>query len=101
MRDIIIAKEYNYSPITLFGIVKSDDTNVTTTVLPVTFMIVLPYDTEISRELELVIACGKYISVNFILGKLFLENSQTLLFFETNILRVPVFHYNNNEPFNG
>ena len=73
MRDIIITKDCNYSPINLSSIVKSDDTNDTTTVLPVVFRIVLPYDTESGMELELIIYCGKDVSVNFILGNHFLK----------------------------
>ena len=74
MRDILIARNCNYSPIILSGVFKNDDTNSTATFLPVALRIVLPYNTDIGRELEFVIACGKHFSVNFILGNPFLKN---------------------------
>ena len=52
-------------------------------------------------ELELVIDRRKYVSFDFILGKSFLKKSKSLLCFEANVLRLPMFHSKNNEPFNG
>ena len=101
MRDIIIVKDCKYSPITLSGIVKSGGTTAPTTFLPVVFRMVLPYDKDSGRDLELVIDCGKYVSVKFILGIPFLKNSKAPLCFETNMLCVPVLHFLNIEPSNG
>ena len=76
-----MAKDCNYSPITLSGIFKHDDTKSTATILPAAFRIAFRYNTDIGREIEFVIACGKYFSVNFIIGYPFLKNAKALLCF--------------------
>ena len=96
-----MAKDCNYSPITLSGIFKHDDTKSTATILPAAFRIDFRYNTDIGREIEFVIACGKYFSVNFILGKYFHKKAKAHLCFEKNMLHVPVFQSKNNESFNG
>ena len=91
VRDIIIAKDCNYSIINLSGIIKPIKNNSTATVLPVAFRIYIPYDTKSGRELDIVIDCGKYVSVNFTLGNPFLKMAKSLLCFEINTIRVTVF----------
>jgi hypothetical protein len=78
-----------YTPITMHGVV---DTAVgaTSTDLPVAFQIRTDYKCRDGSELHLLVALGKDVSVNFILGNAWMKGMGAIMDYGSNELRVPL-----------
>ena len=88
---IVSGSDSGFTSISLSGIVRDDVQGETTTELPVIFCFRLPYKTKEGKFAILKVACGKDVSVTFLLGMPFLKNSQAKFCFETDRLLCPVF----------
>ena len=75
-----------YAPITLSGIVQSNNLLAVTTVLDCTFVFHLPYKLRSNgRDTMISIAAGKGVAVNVILGLTFITSMNMVLDFNDNV----------------
>ena len=75
-RIIVAGSESGYNPIGLSGIIHKDTQHETSTELPVVFCLKLPYKNSSDEPTILKVACGRSVSVTFLLGLPFLKKSQ-------------------------
>jgi hypothetical protein len=85
--SIIIAKADGFAPICLSGIVKEDGGEATTAELPVLYTLRMPYTLRLGGPVQLQVACGQSVSVNFLIGNTFLKRAVATLCYATHTLR--------------
>jgi len=85
--SIIIAKPDGFAPICLSGIVKEDGGEATTAELPVLYTLRMPYTLRLGGPVQLQVACGQSVSVNFLIGNTFLKRAVATLCYATHTLR--------------
>ena len=89
LEKIYTTSDGSYSPITMSGIVSDDTTGVTSTQMPVAFELRTPYRTIDGTRLNVIVALGKDVSVNFILSNAWMKAARAVMDYGNNTLRVP------------
>ena len=84
--SITIAKTDGFVPICLSGIVKEDEKEATTAELPVLYTLRMPYTLRLGGPVQLQVAYGKSVSVNFLIGNTFLKRAVATLSYATHTL---------------
>jgi hypothetical protein len=77
----------SFSPIGLSGIVQNDGKAVTTQ-LPVAFAFHTPLFTKDGRQCQILVACGRQVSVNLILGISFLKSAGAVIDYSDNVVQL-------------
>ena len=85
--SIIIAKADGFAPICLSGIVKEDEREEITSELLVLYTLRMPYTLRLGGPVQLQVACGQSVSVNFLIGNTFLKRAVATLCYATHTLR--------------
>ena len=66
---------------------KEDEKEATTAELPVLYTLHIPYTLRLGGPVQLQVACGRSISVNFLTGNTFLKRAVATLSYATHTLR--------------
>ena len=66
---------------------EEDEKEATTTKLPVLYTLRLPYTLRLGGPVQLQVACGRSVSINFLIGDTFLKRTVATLSYATHTLR--------------